>query len=145
MDAYPDAGPGDDADGDDDVTPEPYRRPRTACPDARVRLGAVPLFSTIVTLPLAGLAWVFAAASGMACDPCEGAEADAFDSSFTAGFRVLEGAIGVASAVLLAAWMLPLRERYRNGRTLLALSAPVVVLVGYLAFTGLVDWPSGWG
>nr|WP_225847570.1 hypothetical protein [Streptomyces sp. HPF1205] len=146
MDAYPNAGADEDTDFDeDDAKWESYRGPRTAGPDERARLGAGPLLSMIATLPLAGLALVFASASAMACDACDGAKADAFDSSFTGGFHVLQAVLGVALSVLFASWVLPLRERYRTVRTLLALSAPVLVVVGFLAFAELVDWPSRWG
>lgn len=146
MDAYPNAGADEETDRDeDDAKWESYLGPRTAGPDERARLGVGPLLSTIATLPLAGLALVIASASAMACDSCDGAEANAFDSSFTGGFHVLQALLAVALAVLFASWVLPLRERYRNVRTLLALSAPVLVPVGFLAFAELVDWPGRWG
>lgn len=122
---------------------EPHRPSPSLDPDAPASLGVGPLLATVVAIPLSALAWIFGAASAMACDSCDGAEAAAFDHSFTDGFHALQGMLWAAMAALAVSWVLPRRERFRTGRALLALCAPALVIAGYLVFAGSVDWPSG--
>jgi hypothetical protein len=130
------AGPYADPDGAEPPPglPAPRRSPRA--------FGASPLLSTLVTLPLAGAVWIYGAVSAMRGDPLDGAEADAFDRSFTHGFHLLQAMLGAALAVLLAAWLLPPRPRFRPARVILALTAPLLVLTGWAVFSAVVDRPA---
>ncbi|MGW5420390.1 hypothetical protein [Streptomyces sp. NPDC003943] len=92
------------------------------------------LLSTLVTLPLGLVSLFFAGLSPMACDSCNGAEADRFDDSFAIAFPLLGGGLILALVLLIAAWAPPRRPA-------LALAAPLVVVVSALLFMGILDTP----
>ncbi|NEA18137.1 hypothetical protein [Streptomyces halstedii] len=100
-----------------------------------------PLLSTLVTLPAAGLAVLYGGLSPMACDSCDGPEAERFTDSFNAAWAVLCTGLVLSLAVLVASWVLPWRQRHVPARVLLSVAAPGTVLVASLAFMALVDWP----
>ncbi|AEN10651.1 MULTISPECIES: hypothetical protein [unclassified Streptomyces] len=100
-----------------------------------------PLLSTLLTLPAAGFALLYGGLSPMACDSCDGAEADRFTESFDAAWSVLCTGLLLSMAVLLTSWVLPWRLRQAPRRLVLATAAPAVVAVAFVAFTALVDRP----
>ncbi|MEU1123952.1 hypothetical protein ABZ371_10350 [Streptomyces sp. NPDC005899] len=102
---------------------------------------AAPLLSTLLTLPMAGAALLYGGLSPMACDSCNGAEADRFTDSFDAGWAVLGIGLVLSLVVLVAAWAVPWRRRHTAKRVLLSSAAPGVVVVAVVAFMGIVDWP----
>jgi hypothetical protein len=111
-----------------------------ATPAGPGRTWLAPLVSTLVTVPAACVSYVVSALSGTACDACDDAMADRFDASFDTAFTALRAGLGVAIAVLAAAWTLPWR-RYSGARRALSVLAPVCVLVGDMVFAARVDWP----
>ncbi|MFH8881165.1 hypothetical protein [Streptomyces californicus] len=123
-------------------TPVPGPAPATA-PDETPgrRAWVAPLISTLVTLPMGLVALFIGGLSPMACDSCNGAAADRFDDSFAVAWTVLCVGLLIALAVLIAAWAVPHRVRHAARRVGLALSAPATVVVTFVAFMALVDWP----
>ncbi|MFD7749102.1 hypothetical protein ACFV2V_23325 [Streptomyces sp. NPDC059698] len=105
------------------------------------RAWVAPLISTVLTLPMGLVALFVAGLSPMACDSCNGAAADRFHDSWTVGWTVLWIGLLVALAVLIAAWAVPHRLRHAARRVGLALAAPATVVVAFVAFMALVDWP----
>ncbi|MEV4877367.1 hypothetical protein [Streptomyces cyaneofuscatus] len=99
-----------------------------------------PLVSTLVTLPMGVIALTVGGLTPMACDSCDGARADRFDASFGPAWTVLWVGLALALIVLLASWD---TGKYRDAprRTALALAAPATVVVTFVAFMALVDWP----
>lgn len=106
------------------------------------RYWVAPLLSSVVTLPAAFLAFVFAGLAPMACDACTTAEADRFDPSFDRAFTVFGWGLTASLLVLATAWLLPWREQYAARRVGFAVTAPFAVAVTYLVFLGMVDWPA---
>ncbi|MFE5240821.1 MULTISPECIES: hypothetical protein [unclassified Streptomyces] len=102
---------------------------------------AAPLISTLVTLPASGVALLFGGFSPMACDSCNGARAARFTDSFNAAWAVLCTGLVLALVVLVAAWAVPWRQQQTGTRVFLAVAAPSVVGVAFVAFMALVDWP----
>ncbi|MFI7012600.1 hypothetical protein [Streptomyces sp. NPDC050145] len=104
-----------------------------------------PLLSSVVTLLTGYCAFGFAALAPMACDACTEVRSDRFDASFSQAITVFFCLVGVAVLLLAAAWALPHREevaaRFSARRTCLAVAAPAMVVVAYLVFLALVDWP----
>ncbi|MFF0432283.1 hypothetical protein ACFYU9_08700 [Streptomyces sp. NPDC004327] len=92
------------------------------------------LVSTLVTVPFGLVSLFFAGLSPMACDSCNGAEADRFDASFEIAFPLFGVGLVLALILLIASWVPPRRPA-------LALAAPLVVLVSVLLFMGLLDTP----
>ncbi|MBQ1108534.1 MULTISPECIES: hypothetical protein [unclassified Streptomyces] len=111
----------------------------THAPDPRAWVA--PLISTVVTLPMGLVALFIGGLTPMACDSCNGAAADRFDASFTTAWTVLWIGLILALIVLVAAWAVPHQLRYAARRVGLALTAPTVVGVTFVAFMALVDWP----
>ncbi|WP_371624189.1 hypothetical protein OG245_15905 [Streptomyces sp. NBC_01116] len=105
------------------------------------RAWVAPLFSTLVTLPTGLVALFFGGLSPMACDSCDGAVADGFHDSFMTAWTVLCIGLVLALIVLIATWAIPHQLRYAARRVGLALAAPTVVGVAFVAFMALVDWP----
>ncbi|MEV5614137.1 hypothetical protein [Streptomyces sp. NPDC052225] len=108
---------------------------------ARSRQWIAPLVSTLVTLPAAFFAYLFAGLSGMACDSCTDAQLAAFDPSFARAFTVLGWGLFSSVLVLLTAWLLPWQERFAARRIGFALAAPCAVVLTYVVFLVMVDWP----
>lgn len=111
----------------------------THAPDPRAWVA--PLISTIVTLPMGLVALFIGGLTPMACDSCNGAAADRFDASFTTAWTVLWIGLVLALIVLIAAWAVPHQVRNAARRVGLALAAPGTVVVTFVAFMALVDWP----
>ncbi|MFH9135913.1 hypothetical protein [Streptomyces sp. NPDC017524] len=105
------------------------------------RAWVAPLISTIVTLPMGLVALFIGGLTPMACDSCNGAAADRFHASFTTAWTVLCIGLILALIVLVAAWAVPHQLRYAARRVGLALTAPATVMVAFVAFMALVDWP----
>ncbi|GAA3835835.1 hypothetical protein GCM10023083_79890 [Streptomyces phyllanthi] len=101
-----------------------------------------PLASTLTTLPLALFAFGYAGLSPMACDSCNGAEADRFTESFDVAFTVLSAGLVASLILLVLSWCLPWTRRYASRRGILAVGAPAMVLIAFVMFLGLVRWPS---
>ncbi|MFI7327509.1 hypothetical protein ACIBQ3_23085 [Streptomyces rubiginosohelvolus] len=97
--------------------------------------------STVVTLPLGLIALFIGRLTPMACDSCNGAAADRFGASFTVAWTVLRVGLLVALAVLIASWAVPHQLRCAARRVALALAAPATLVVTFVAFMALVDWP----
>ncbi|SHN15801.1 hypothetical protein [Actinacidiphila paucisporea] len=113
-------------------------------PMARVpRAWVSPLVSSLVTLPLASVAFLYGSLSAMACDSCDSAESDHFDASFMVGYDVLRVVLGLSLGALVLSWALPWRQRNTSVRWVLAVLAPCLTVIGFVLFLGLVDRPSG--
>ncbi|MFJ3927732.1 hypothetical protein [Streptomyces sp. NPDC090022] len=116
---------------------------RDTAPDtARDRRAYIaPLLSTLLTLPLGLLSLFVAGLSPMACDSCGEADSDRFDASFETAFPIFGGGLVIVLVLLIATWALPWQRRYAARRVALALWAPGFVVVNYVVFWGLIDWP----
>ncbi|MGY0018771.1 hypothetical protein ACVHNB_07270 [Streptomyces sp. YJ-C3] len=112
-----------------------------ARPARYARHWVAPLLSSLVTLPAAFFAYVFAGLSPMACDSCTDAQLDRFEPSFDRAFTVFGLSLTVSLLVLATAWLLPWQERYAERRTGFAVLAPIAVVVTYVVFVAMVDWP----
>lgn len=105
------------------------------------RAFVAPLVTTLITLPLGLVTLFFAGISPMACDSCNGEEAHRFDDSFAAAFTVFQVGLAVALALLVTAWVLPWQRRHAAKRVVLAALAPSAVVLAWVLFFGMVDWP----
>ncbi|MET9708261.1 hypothetical protein [Streptomyces griseus] len=105
------------------------------------RAWVAPLISTLLTLPMGLVALFVGGLTPMACDSCDGAAADRFDASFTTAWTVLWIGLVHALIVVAASWAVPHRIRHAARRVGLALTAPATVVVTFVAFMALVDWP----
>ncbi|GAA2313427.1 hypothetical protein GCM10010431_37200 [Streptomyces kunmingensis] len=92
-------------------------------------------------MPGAFFAFVFAGLAPMACDSCTDAEVSSFEPSFDRAFMVFGWGLTASLLLLATAWLLPWQERFAARRVGFALVAPVAVLVTYVVFLGMVDWP----
>ncbi|MCX5141018.1 MULTISPECIES: hypothetical protein [unclassified Streptomyces] len=97
------------------------------------------LVSTLVTLPLAGLARFFGALSPMACDSCSDAQSDRFDASFDLAWPLLSGGLVLSLLLLFTSWVLS--SSRPPAAVPVAVLAPVTVVVTYVAFAAMIDWP----
>ena len=105
------------------------------------RAFVAPLLSTLLTLPLGTAALFFVGLSPMACDSCDGAVGDRFDASYSVASTFFAIGLLVVGALLVACWALPRRRGNAARRVGLALAAPAAVVLDYLVFYTLVDWP----
>ncbi|GAA2383124.1 hypothetical protein GCM10010420_01430 [Streptomyces glaucosporus] len=105
------------------------------------RLWVAPLVSTLVTLLLAYVAFFFVALSPMACDSCDDAQNARFQPSFETGFAVFRYGLLIPPALLLLGWGLAGKKHDTPWRKTASLLAPCSVVLLYLAFLSLVDWP----
>ncbi|MEV8537383.1 hypothetical protein [Streptomyces sp. NPDC051572] len=103
---------------------------------------AGPLIATVVTLPAALFAYVIGSLTPMACDSCNGAEAEHFTRRFDTGFTILQVGLLTSLALLLVSWGLPQTEENVARRALFAVLAPGTVLFSLLLFTGMVPSPN---
>ncbi|TVL94154.1 hypothetical protein [Streptomyces sp. SAJ15] len=100
-----------------------------------------PLLSTLLTLPAALLSSMGVAFAGMSCDVGTSAEIRQCNASaFNAGKVFFYGLL-LPLGLLLSSWCLPWQQRHRSIRSALALLTPFSVIVLYLVFDSLVDWP----
>ncbi|WP_229852420.1 hypothetical protein [Streptomyces albospinus] len=100
-----------------------------------------PLVSSVVTVIAGFFALVVVGFSAMACDACSSEKAHGFDASVSTAFSVLEvGFLGPAG-LLVAAWGLPWERRNAGRRAMLALMAPLTVVVLFVACMAIVKWP----
>ncbi|MCX5199135.1 hypothetical protein OOK31_35505 [Streptomyces sp. NBC_00249] len=110
--------------------------------DARdSRAFIAPLVSTLLTLPAAALSLFFAGISPMACDSCADEASDRFDASFGLAWPVFMVGLLLVLALLVACWALPWRGRNAARRIALALGAPGLVVLNFVVFWSLIDWP----
>ncbi|WP_097870918.1 hypothetical protein [Streptomyces sp. rh34] len=100
-----------------------------------------PLISSVVTVPSGLLALLYGALSPMECGSCNGAVSERFHDSFMTAWTVLCIGLILALILLIAAWAVPHQLRYAARRVGLALTAPATVMVAFVAFMALVDWP----
>ncbi|WP_328300171.1 hypothetical protein OG389_21940 [Streptomyces sp. NBC_00435] len=100
-----------------------------------------PLVASLLTLPLAAVAFFFVALSPMACDSCGEIASDRFDASYGVAFTVFATGLLLALGLLVAAWALPWQRHNSGRRVVLALIAPAAVILDYIVFYGIVDWP----
>ncbi|MGW7329291.1 hypothetical protein ACWGIU_12020 [Streptomyces sp. NPDC054840] len=107
----------------------------------RPRAFVAPLVSTLLTLPMAAVAFFFVGLSPMACDSCGDAASDRFDASYGIAFPVFASGLAVVLVLLLAAWALPRQRRHAAARVWFAVAAPAAVVLDFVVFNGLVDWP----
>lgn len=121
-----------------DATPGIPPDPRAPAP----RSWIAPLISTLLTLPMAFFALVFAGLSQMACGSCGETDQSRFDPSFDTAFTVFGCGLTVPAVLLLLSWTLPWQRRYAARRVLFAVAAFFAVPFLYLLFLGLVDWPA---
>ncbi|MEV6682532.1 hypothetical protein AB0N09_37575 [Streptomyces erythrochromogenes] len=119
--------------------------PPAPAPDAGTgrhpRAFVAPLVSTLLTLPVAAVAFFFVGPAPMACDSCGGEVSDRFDASYDLAFPVFGFGLVVALVVLLSAWALPWQRRNAAARVWLAVIAPAAAVFDFIVFHGLVDWP----
>ncbi|MGW3657617.1 hypothetical protein ACWD6R_18870 [Streptomyces sp. NPDC005151] len=97
------------------------------------------LISTIVTLPLALIALAHTMLSPMACDSCSEAESDRFTKSFDPAWGVFCSGLALAVIALIASWSST--RRRPPACVLLAVLAPATVVLGWVVFMAMVDWP----
>ncbi|MFD4741602.1 hypothetical protein ACFWNQ_30145 [Streptomyces virginiae] len=114
------------------MTPDTARHPRAF---------VAPLVATLLTLPMAAVAFFFVGLSPMACDSCGDAASDRFDASYDVAFPAFGFGLLVVLAVLFAAWPLPWQRRHAAARVWLAVVAPAAVVLDFVVFDGLVDRP----
>ncbi|WP_406451337.1 hypothetical protein OG782_15620 [Streptomyces sp. NBC_00876] len=105
----------------------------------RPRTWIAALISTLVTLPLALVALFFSALSPMACDSCSDAQSDRFDASFDIASPVLSCGLVLSLLLVVASWVLSIRRP--PAAVPAAVLAPATVVVAYVAFAALIDWP----
>ncbi|MFJ6516590.1 hypothetical protein ACIQMO_28895 [Streptomyces sp. NPDC091406] len=127
-------------DGDSGTGSSPAGDPASD-PDEDPHAWIAPLISSVVTVPLGLAALLYGALSPMECDSCNGAVAERFHDSWMIGWTVLWIGLLIALAVLIASWAVPHQLRYAARRFVLALAAPATVVVTFVAFMALVDWP----
>lgn len=120
------------------ATPAPAT---TVADDRAPRAWIAPAVATVVTLPIAFVAFVFVALSPMACDSCSGARSSAFSASFMPAFWTFAIGLLLPLGLLVTSWVLPWRHRNTVRRRKAAALAPTAVVLLYLLFLALVDWP----
>ncbi|MFG1811188.1 hypothetical protein [Streptomyces sp. NPDC049040] len=101
------------------------------------------LVSSLVTVSSAVLLLVWVGFSPMACDSCDEAQARRFTASFGPASHVFFAGLGLSMLLLLTSWALPWRQRNVATRSVTALLAPIPVIVGFVLFRQMVDWPRG--
>ncbi|MEV0469417.1 hypothetical protein [Streptomyces prunicolor] len=101
-----------------------------------------PLMATVVTLPAALVAYIIGGLSPMACDACDGAEAERFTRRFDTAFTFLQVGLLASVALLLVSWGLPRTEENVTRRRLFAALAPGTVVLSVILFAGIVPWPN---
>ncbi|WP_431042106.1 hypothetical protein ACQUSR_09435 [Streptomyces sp. P1-3] len=101
-----------------------------------------PLLSTLVTLPIAYLCSIGVGFAGMSCDVGTETEIDRCNADVPTATTVYLYGLLLPLGLLLASWFLPWRLRHRLRRSLLAVLAPCSLILAYMIFHSLVDWPS---
>ncbi|MGD6743220.1 hypothetical protein ACOKM3_15415 [Streptomyces sp. BH106] len=94
----------------------------------RPRTWVAPLVSSVVTLPVALLAYVTAAAVR-------------FEAGTERAFTVFGWGLTVALLTLATAWLLPWEERFMARRRGFSVAAPFAVVAAFVLYLALVDWP----
>ncbi|MCZ1017091.1 hypothetical protein [Streptomyces noursei] len=107
--------------------------------DLRAWVG--PLVSSVVTVVAGFFALAVLGFSAMACDSCSGEKAHGFDASISTALMVLKVGFLVPAGLLVAAWGLPWERRKAGQRALLALTAPLAVVMLLVACMAMVRWP----
>ncbi|MCE4947106.1 hypothetical protein LVX13_28950 [Streptomyces albulus] len=107
--------------------------------DSRAWVG--PLVSSVVTVVAGFFALAVLGFSAMACDSCSSEKAHGFDGSIATALMVLKvGFLGPAG-LLAVAWGLPWERRKAGRRAMLALMAPLALVVLFVACMAMVQWP----
>ena len=101
-----------------------------------------PLIATVVTLPAALVAYIVGGLSPMACDACDGVQADRFTQGFDTAFTFLQLGLLASVVLLLVSWGLPRTEENVTQRRLFAALAPGMVILSVILFAGIVPWPN---
>ncbi|XUL88635.1 hypothetical protein ACQ86D_19930 [Streptomyces galilaeus] len=109
---------------------------------ARTDTWVAPVVATVVTLPMALLALFFGGFAPMACDSCNGAEAESFTRGFNTGFTYLQAGLVIAVVLLLVSWCLPQTEANVFRRRVFAALAPGTVVFSVFLFATLAPWPN---
>ncbi|MFD4558146.1 hypothetical protein ACFWP5_28155 [Streptomyces sp. NPDC058469] len=91
-----------------------------------------PLIATVLTLPSALVAYIIGGLSPMACDACDGAEAERFTRRFDTAFTFLQVGVLASVALLLVSWGLPQTEGNVARRRVFAVLAPGTVLLSVM-------------
>ncbi|WP_306318903.1 MULTISPECIES: hypothetical protein [unclassified Streptomyces] len=105
------------------------------------RQWVAPLISSVVTLPAAFFAHLFASLMAMACDSCGDAALARFEPSYERAYTVFGWGLTISLLVLATAWLLPWHERYAVRRIGFSAAAPIAVVVTFVAFMVMIDWP----
>ena len=101
-----------------------------------------PLIATVVTVPAAFFAYIIGSLTPMACDSCNGAEAEHFDRRFDTAFTLLEVGLLASLVMLIVSWGLPQTEENVARRAVFSVLAPCTVAFSFLLFTGMVPSPN---
>ncbi|MFE2296106.1 hypothetical protein [Streptomyces sp. NPDC059452] len=105
------------------------------------RAWVAPLTTTLVTVPAGLVALLVGGFTPMVCDSCVGPAGDRFEASFGPAWTILWVGLTLALITLIASWAAPWQLRNASLRLTLALAAPATVVVTFVAFMSLVDWP----
>lgn len=118
---------------------ETTQSPPAPAPDAPARRPYLaPLISTVLTAPLACVAYLIVGLSQMACDACMPAEAHRFGEHYTVGVWVFRCGLLLSLGMLLTSYLLPPTRRHAERRGFCAVMAPAAVLLFLLAFIGVI-------
>ncbi|MYT31949.1 hypothetical protein GTY73_24760 [Streptomyces sp. SID8354] len=99
-----------------------------------------PLVSTVVTVVAGFFALVVLGFSAMACDACSSEKAHGFDAGISTALTVLKVGFLVPAGMLVVAWG-SWEPRQAGRRAMLALTAPLAVVLLFVVCMALVDWP----
>ncbi|MGW0830818.1 hypothetical protein [Streptomyces prunicolor] len=101
-----------------------------------------PLIASVVTVPAAFFAYIIGCLTPMACDSCDGAEAEHFNRRFDTAFPLLQVGLLASLVLLLVSWGLPQTEKNAARRAVCAVLAPSIVAFSFLLFTAMVPSPN---
>ncbi|WP_369357796.1 hypothetical protein [Streptomyces sp. cg2] len=101
------------------------------------RAWVAPLAYTVVTAVAGFFVLGVLGFSAMACDACTSEKARGFDASISTALMVLKVGFLVPARTLVVAW----ESRHAGRRAMLALMAPVAVVVLFVACMAMVEWP----
>lgn len=110
-------------------------------PDRDRRAFIAPLVSTLLTLPIAFLSFVYSLLSPMVCDSCDTEEGHAFAASFDIAWPVFGVGLLVGLVLLVWSWVLPWRTANAARRVGIAIAAPALLLLNVVVFRSLLDLP----
>ncbi|KUL38571.1 hypothetical protein ADL22_17950 [Streptomyces sp. NRRL F-4489] len=99
-----------------------------------------PLVSSVATVVAGVFALGVLGFSAMACDACNGGKAHEFDASLVMAMTVLKVGFLAPAGMLAVAWGSG-EPRHAGRRAILALMAPLAVVVLFVLCMAMVDWP----